>query len=84
VSAPPELFHAVADPASAEARRRVSDWGLLERVRFRNVFYPEVQADFAARGGRETPALWDGQTLSEGLEAVLAALTKLRPTSEDG
>ncbi len=68
------LFHATNDADSAAARRRVVERGLEGRVRFRNVFYPEVQTDLAARGGGRTPALWDGARLIEGREAVLAFL----------
>ena len=71
----PELFHAVDDGGeSARARQFVVDHGLIERVRFRNVFYPEVQADLKARGGSRTPALWDGTRLIEGADAVIAFL----------
>jgi hypothetical protein len=73
-----ELFHEVAQPASAQARKLVSEYGLLKLIRFRNVFYPEVQADFAARGGRELPAIWDGTTLVQGGAAVLARLAQIR------
>ena len=44
------------------------------KVTFRNLGYPEVDADYAARGGRKLPALWDGTTLHQGLAAVLAVL----------
>lgn len=75
-AAPPklELFHAIADPPSAEARRFVVDHALEDRVRFRNVAYPEVEADLRARGGHTTPALWDGTTLHQGAQAVVARL----------
>lgn len=70
-----ELFHAIADPPSAEARRFVVDHALEDRVRFRNVTYPEVLADLRARGGgHTTPALWDGTTLHQGAQAVVARL----------
>jgi hypothetical protein len=72
-----ELFHATNDPASAAARRLVVARGLESRVRFRNIFYAEVRADFAARGGRTLPALWDGARLVEGEAAVVAALEAL-------
>jgi hypothetical protein len=72
-----ELFHAVNDAASAAVRRRVVELGIVERIRFRNVFYPEVAADLAARGGSAPPALWDGERLIEGEAAVLAALARL-------
>jgi hypothetical protein len=69
-----ELFHATNDEGSAEARKRVVDRGLVGQIRFRNVFYPEVRADLDARGGRSTPAIWDGEKLTEGRVAVLAFL----------
>jgi hypothetical protein len=72
-----ELFHATNDEGSAAARKLVVDLGLVERIRFRNIFYPEVQADLDARGGKTTPALWDGEKLLEGREAVLAFLSAL-------
>jgi hypothetical protein len=75
----PELFHATNDNGeSARARSAVSQLGLVERIRFRNIFYPEVQADFVARGGKVLPALWDGDRLIEGADAVIEALSRLR------
>src|SRR5688572_1109894 len=72
-----ELFHQVAHPGSAAARRFVVEHGLEEKVRFRNIHYPEVQADFSARGGHTLPALWDGEVLIQGEAAVLARLGNL-------
>jgi hypothetical protein len=75
-STPPplELFHVIAHAPSARARRYVVDFALEDRVRFRNLTYPEVEADFTARGGHTPPALWDGTHLHQGAEAVLARL----------
>jgi len=75
---PYQLFHEVAQPASAQARKFVTEHRLGKLFQFRNIFYPEVQADFAARGGRELPAIWDGQELIQGGAAVLAKLAQLR------
>ncbi len=72
-----ELFHAIGDAGSAVARRFVVEHGLEEKVRFRNLHYPEVEADFRARGGTTLPALWDGTRLAEGEEAAIAALARL-------
>jgi hypothetical protein len=69
-----ELFHATNDEASAEARRFVVEHDLLEKLRFRNVFYDEVRADLTARGGHDAPAIWDGEKLYEGRDAVMAFL----------
>ena len=73
-----ELFHATNDAASAAARQRVVERGLVEQIRFRNVFYPEVRADLDARGGRGTPAIWDGARLIDGRDAVLAFLDAMK------
>lgn len=69
-----ELFHSIADPGSAKVRRWVVDHDFGEHVRFRNVTYPEVQADLAARGGDGAPALWDGTVLLSGADAIIARL----------
>jgi hypothetical protein len=73
----PELFYEIAHAGSAAARRVVVARGLLERVRFRNLYYPEVRADYEARGGSRLPALWDGARLVEGEAEVVAALEAL-------
>ena len=72
-----ELFHATNDEGSAEARKLVVDRDLVDKIRFRNVFYPEVRADLDARGGSGTPAIWDGEKLIGGRDAVLAFLRAL-------
>jgi len=69
-----ELFHSIADPGSAKVRSWVVDHDFAEHVRFRNLTYPEVQADLTARGGSAPPALWDGATLLTGAEAIIARL----------
>ena len=71
---PLELFHRLDEVGSARVRRWVVEHGLHELVRFRNVVYPEAAADFAARGGAETPALWDGEQLFTGAELIVARL----------
>jgi hypothetical protein len=74
---PFELFHAVADAASARVRKLVVHHALEAQVRFRNVVYPEVQADLHRHGGGETPALWDGAHLLTGEARVTARLLTL-------
>jgi len=69
-----ELFHVLADPESAAARRLVRDLGLLHDVTFRNVVFDSHRAALAAAGGARTPALLDGDGLHEGLDAIRAAL----------
>ena len=79
-----ELFHLISDPPSAKARLYVVDHALEDRVRFRNLTYPEVEADFRARGGHSTPALWDGAVLHQGAEAVVARLQAAVNLGRDG
>ncbi len=79
-----ELFHRIADPASAAVRRYISDRGLLSEVKLRNLHYPEVEQDFVARGGRSAPALWDGQRLVEGAEAIIARLAAHADVGREG
>jgi hypothetical protein len=71
-----ELFHVIADAASARVRKFVVDKNFKADVSFRNLAYPEVEADFRQRGGKTAPALWDGESLLEGAEAIEAALSK--------
>jgi hypothetical protein len=71
-----ELFHRLVEPDSALARRLVLDEGLHSQVRFRNVAFPEAAAALASHGGGGTPALWDGEQLATGLEAVRARLLR--------
>jgi hypothetical protein len=73
-----ELFYIIADTDCAAARKAAMADGVREKVSFRNLDYPEVAADFAARGGTHLPAIWDGERLHEGLPAVLEGLTRLR------
>jgi hypothetical protein len=73
-----ELFYTIANADCAAARRAVLERELKERVSFRNLDYPEVTADFTARGGRATPALWDGERLHQGLAAVIAVLDRMK------
>jgi hypothetical protein len=69
-----ELFHLIADPPSALARRYVVDHALEDRVRFHDVSFPEAEAAWRELGGHTTPALWDGEHLHQGAEAVVARL----------
>lgn len=69
-----ELFHAISDPGSAKVRRYVVEHSLEAEVRFRNVTYEEVQRDLTARGGTQAPALWDGERLVLGADAIIARL----------
>jgi hypothetical protein len=71
---PLELFHALAEPESAAARRLVVELGLEREVAFRNVGFESHRAAFLAAGGSRTPALLDGERLHEGLDAIRVAL----------
>jgi len=72
-----ELFHRLDEDGSARVRRWVTEHGMKDRVRFRNVLYPEAGADFAAHGGTVTPALWSGGQLFSGAELVISRLEAL-------
>jgi hypothetical protein len=71
-----ELFHRIAEPASARVRRALVVRDLMDRVGMRNVAFDSHQAALAARGGAATPALWDGAALHTGPEAILARLAR--------
>ena len=69
-----ELFHLIADGASARVRRRLTELGLTGGVSFRNLHYETHREAFAAAGGRTLPALSCEGVLHEGEEACLALL----------
>ncbi len=69
-----EPFHRIADAGSARVRRFVVDHALEDRVRFRNVAYPEAESALQGHGGAAVPALWDGERLLQGAEAIVARL----------
>jgi hypothetical protein len=71
-----ELFHRIAEPDSAAARRSVGELGLDARVVFRNVDFASHGEALAAHGGATTPALWDGAALHTGLDAVREGLRR--------
>ncbi len=72
-----ELFHEIAHSPSARARSYVVDNFLEDCITFRNVFYDEARRDWLSRGGTSLPALWDGERLYQGAEAVIARLQVL-------
>ena len=71
------LYHRIDDPGSAAVRRRVVELEIKPQIDFQNVDTEGAEA-FAQHGGRNVPALWDGQRLHEGHAAVLAVLETLR------
>jgi hypothetical protein len=75
-----QLFHSIIGEGSARVRRYVMESDMKRAVRFRNVVYPEVLADLTAHGGTadQLPALWDGERLYVGAEAVIARLAAHR------
>src|SRR2546428_5505710 len=75
------LYPRVADPARAEVRREIVERGLKPQVDFQNVD-TDGAADFAARGGRAVPALWDGTRLREGQAAIRVALWQHEAASD--
>jgi hypothetical protein len=75
--AAPALFHRIAEPDSAAARRHVLALGLAGAIEFRNVAFDSHRDALAALGSDATPALWDGVRLHSGLSAVHAALAAM-------
>ncbi len=72
---PLELFHQIADPGSARVRKLISERELTADVKFRNVAFDEPLAKLKAVGGDgAVPALWDGERLFVGADAVIARL----------
>ena len=70
-----ELFHQIVDAGSAQARKRVTARGLEAQVTFLNTAFDGAAARLKELGGDGTlPALWDGQVLHVGTDAVLARL----------
>jgi hypothetical protein len=70
-----ELFHLIVDPGSARVRKFVTDRELNADVKFRNVGFDEPMAKLKSLGGDGTvPALWDGEQLFVGADAVIARL----------
>lgn len=72
------LYHRLADPASAAIRAFIVEAGLKARIDFQNVD-TEGAAEFAGRGGTAVPALWDGERLHVGADAVRRALGGIIP-----
>ncbi|MBX7116425.1 MAG: hypothetical protein K1X64_19025, partial [Myxococcaceae bacterium] len=69
-----ELFHVIADESSARVRRYIVDHELGPEVTWRNLHYPEANAAFVSHGGQQAPALWDGEQLHVGADAIIARL----------
>ena len=76
------LFHRIAEPESARVRLLVVALGLKERIDFQNA-ETDGRDELARLGGRSTPALWDGRTLTVGEAAVTQTLRTLRPDRGD-
>lgn len=75
-----QLFHEIVGEDHARVRREIVRRGLKTRIDFRNVVFESHRARLADLGGSRTPALWDGERLYEGAEAVLRALrAMMRP-----
>jgi len=71
------LFHRLDDPASAAVRREIVDRGLKSRIDFQNVDSADGKVMFAARGGAAIPAIWDGDRLRSGTDAIVSWLSEV-------
>ncbi len=68
-----ELFHLIVDAGSARVRQFVTEH--QAPVKFRNVAFDEALAKLKELGGDgSVPALWDGQQLFIGADAVISRL----------
>lgn len=79
-----ELFHVIADASSARVRRYLVDHELGQDVTLRNIHYPEANAAFVSHGGQQTPALWDGERLHVGADAIIARLVAFSDVGRNG
>jgi hypothetical protein len=71
-----ELFHLLVDAGSARVRRFIAERELVPWVKFRNVAFDENLERLKKRGGQgAVPALWDGEKLFVGADAVIARLS---------
>jgi hypothetical protein len=72
------LFHRLTDRSCAKVRRFVVDHELEGYLAFRNVEAdPTALQALRSHGGTEVPALWDGEALTVGAEALIARLATL-------
>jgi hypothetical protein len=69
-----ELFHQIPEAASARVRKRLSALELIERVSMRNTAFESHQQALVERGGKSTPAFWDGVRLHQGEDEVMRAI----------
>ena len=76
VSSPYVLFHRIAEAESARIRLRVVELGLKPRIDFQNA-ETDGMDELARLGGPATPALWDGQRLISGGNAVDRELMRM-------
>ena len=74
-----ELFHEIVGEENMRVRREIVALDLKSRIDFRNVYFEGHRARFVELGGTHAPALWDGERLHEGPEAVLRALRAMMP-----
>ncbi len=75
-SSPCVLFHRIAEAESARIRLRVVALGLKSRIDFQNA-ETDGKAALEHLGGDRTPALWDGQRLVSGTDAVERELARM-------
>ena len=75
-SSPYVLFHRIAEPDSARIRLRVVELRLKQRIDFQNA-ETDGKDELVRLGGLATPALWDGQRLTSGGDAVDRELMRM-------
>jgi hypothetical protein len=78
-----ELFHVITDESSARVRRYIGEHEMERDVAFRNVHFADDNEAFLARGSGALPALWDGERLHFGAEAIIARLDAYRDVGRE-
>jgi hypothetical protein len=69
-----ELFYEEGGSGSARVLAFIEENGIAEFVRARDVAIEDARGDWERLRGSAVPALWDGERLYEGAEAVLARM----------
>ena len=68
------IFYQEGDGGSARVLTFIEEHGIQDLVVARDIAFADARAAFDRLRGSSTPALWDGERMHQGAEAVLARL----------